>query len=159
VIYSCCSHSEHRASVKPFVPLQFLNSKHPVGLLGRVISPSQGRYLTQSQNKHRHPYLEWDSNPRSQRSRERSQFMPYSFVCLGVNNRFRFQHRSPDADGGHKTVSTEGAQHTEIPLPRDKEPLRFGSTCPNMRQHGIYVARQRNEHRLARQRCSIDTQL
>jgi hypothetical protein len=28
----------------------------------------------------------------------------------------------------HKTVSTERAQHTEIPLPRDKEPLRFGST-------------------------------
>jgi hypothetical protein len=29
----------------------------------------------------------------------------------------------------HKTVSTESAQHTEIPFPRDKEPLRFGSTC------------------------------
>jgi hypothetical protein len=28
----------------------------------------------------------------------------------------------------HKTVSTERAQHTEIPLPRDKEALRFGST-------------------------------
>jgi hypothetical protein len=28
----------------------------------------------------------------------------------------------------HKTVLTERAQHTEIPLPRDKEPLRFGST-------------------------------
>jgi hypothetical protein len=28
----------------------------------------------------------------------------------------------------HKTVSTERAQHTEIPLPWDKEPLRFGST-------------------------------
>jgi hypothetical protein len=28
----------------------------------------------------------------------------------------------------HKTVSTEGAQHTEIPLPRDKELLWFGST-------------------------------
>jgi hypothetical protein len=27
----------------------------------------------------------------------------------------------------HKTVSTERAQHTTIPLPRDKEPLRFGS--------------------------------
>jgi hypothetical protein len=32
--YSCYSHLEHRASVKS------------VGLLGRVISPSQGRYLT-----------------------------------------------------------------------------------------------------------------
>jgi hypothetical protein len=28
----------------------------------------------------------------------------------------------------HKTVSTERAQHTEIHLPRYKEPLRFGST-------------------------------
>jgi hypothetical protein len=28
----------------------------------------------------------------------------------------------------HKSVSTERAQHTEILLPRDKEPLRFGST-------------------------------
>jgi hypothetical protein len=28
----------------------------------------------------------------------------------------------------HKTVSTERAQNTEIPLQRDKVPLRFGST-------------------------------
>jgi hypothetical protein len=34
---------EHRASVKRFVSLQFLNPK--TGLLGRGISPSQGRYL------------------------------------------------------------------------------------------------------------------
>jgi hypothetical protein len=38
--------------VKRFVSLQFLNLGHSVGLLGRVISPSQGRYLTQTQNKH-----------------------------------------------------------------------------------------------------------
>jgi hypothetical protein len=33
---------------------------------------------TQTQNKriHRHPCLEWDSNPQSQRSSERRQFMP-----------------------------------------------------------------------------------
>jgi hypothetical protein len=37
-----------------------------VGYLGRVISPSQGRYLTQTQNK-RHPFFEWNSNSRSQR--------------------------------------------------------------------------------------------
>jgi hypothetical protein len=36
-----------------------------------------------------------------------------------------FVYRAPER---HKTVSTERAQHTEIPLPRDKEPLRFGST-------------------------------
>jgi hypothetical protein len=51
-----------------------------VGLLGRGISPSQGRYLDTEQHKHRinehsHPCLEWDSNPRSQCSSERRQFM------------------------------------------------------------------------------------
>jgi hypothetical protein len=66
----------HRASVKGFVSLQFFNLRHLVGLLARVISTSQGRYLTQTQNKHRHPWLEWDSNPRSQRSSERRQFIP-----------------------------------------------------------------------------------
>jgi hypothetical protein len=45
LVYSCCSHLEHRASVKRFVPLQFLNLRHSVGLLGWGISPSQGRYL------------------------------------------------------------------------------------------------------------------
>jgi hypothetical protein len=53
LVYSCCSHLERRPSVKRFVSLQFLNLKHSVGLLGRVISPSQGRYLTQTQNKHK----------------------------------------------------------------------------------------------------------
>jgi hypothetical protein len=57
---------EHRASVKGFVSLQFLNLRHSVGLLGRVISQSQGRYLTQTKNKHRYPCLEWDSNTRFQ---------------------------------------------------------------------------------------------
>jgi hypothetical protein len=60
---------EHRASVKRFVSLQFLNLRHSLGLLGRVISPSPGRYLTQTQNKHRHPCLEGDSNPRSKRAK------------------------------------------------------------------------------------------
>jgi hypothetical protein len=47
------------------------------GLLGRVISPSQGRYLNIGQHKHRkkcmhrHQCLQWNSNPRSQRSSER----------------------------------------------------------------------------------------
>jgi hypothetical protein len=31
---------------------------------------------THRTKSHRHPYLEWDSNPRSQRSSERRQFMP-----------------------------------------------------------------------------------
>jgi hypothetical protein len=51
LVYSCCSHLEHRASVKRFVSLEFLNLRHSVRLLGRVISPSQGRYLTQTQNE------------------------------------------------------------------------------------------------------------
>jgi hypothetical protein len=47
-----------------------------VGLLGREIRPSQGRCLHTEQHKrritvHRHQYLEWDSNPRSQCSSER----------------------------------------------------------------------------------------
>jgi hypothetical protein len=51
LVCSCCNHLEHRASVKRFVSLPFLNLRHSVGLPGRVISPSQGRYLTQTQNK------------------------------------------------------------------------------------------------------------
>jgi hypothetical protein len=51
-----------------------------VGLLGRGISPSQGLYLYREQRKHRinahkHPCLEWDSNPRSQRSRGLRRFI------------------------------------------------------------------------------------
>jgi hypothetical protein len=44
-IYSCCFHLEHRTSAKHFVSFQFLNFRQSVGLLGLVISPSQGRYL------------------------------------------------------------------------------------------------------------------
>ncbi|PNF21173.1 hypothetical protein B7P43_G05122 [Cryptotermes secundus] len=52
-----------------------------VGLLGRVISSSQGVYLNIGQHKHRlntythtkHRCLVWDSNPRSERGR---QFIP-----------------------------------------------------------------------------------
>jgi hypothetical protein len=51
-----------------------------VELLGRVIPSSQGRYLHTEQHKHRtnahrHPCLEWDLNPRSQRSSERRRSM------------------------------------------------------------------------------------
>jgi hypothetical protein len=49
-------------------PWQFFSS---VGPLGRAIVLTQGRCLT-----HRHPSLEWDSNPRSQCFRARSQFIP-----------------------------------------------------------------------------------
>jgi hypothetical protein len=52
-----------------------------VGLLGRVISSSQGSYLNTGQYKHRinthtkHPCLVWDSNPRSQLPSERRRYM------------------------------------------------------------------------------------
>jgi hypothetical protein len=61
-IYSCCSNLEHRASVKRFVSLQFLNLRHSLGLLGRVISPTEGRYLhrtTKTQNKRRQTSMTW----------------------------------------------------------------------------------------------------
>jgi hypothetical protein len=59
----------------------FLILRQSVRLLGREISPLQGRYLYTGQHKHRidadrHSCLEWDSNPRSQCSSERRQFMP-----------------------------------------------------------------------------------
>jgi hypothetical protein len=54
-----------------------------VGLLWWGINPSQGLYLNTEQHKlrintHRLPFLEWNWNPRSQRSRERRYFMPRS---------------------------------------------------------------------------------
>jgi hypothetical protein len=52
-----------------------------VVLLGRVNSPSQGRYLHTGQHKHRHPSLEWDWNPRSQRSSEHTPVL-YSIVTI-----------------------------------------------------------------------------
>jgi hypothetical protein len=59
------------------------NFSQKVGLLGWVISSSQGLYLNKRKHKHRinaythteHPSFTWDSNPRSQRSSERRQFM------------------------------------------------------------------------------------
>jgi hypothetical protein len=52
-----------------------------VGLLGRGISQSQGRYLHTGQHKnkinaHRHPCLEWDWNPRSQCLSRQRLFIP-----------------------------------------------------------------------------------
>jgi hypothetical protein len=65
--------------VGPWPLLQFLNLfSQSVGLLGRGISPPQGRYrTTQTQNKrtYRHPCLELDSKPRTQLSSDRKQFV------------------------------------------------------------------------------------
>jgi hypothetical protein len=57
-------------SMKLSVSLRFfLDLRQSVGLLGRVISSSQGLYLYTNTEKHtythKHPCCEWDSNPRS----------------------------------------------------------------------------------------------
>jgi hypothetical protein len=56
------------------------SSTQSVWLLGRGSSPSQGRYLHTEQHKHRinvqrYTPLVWESNPRSERSSKRRQFM------------------------------------------------------------------------------------
>jgi hypothetical protein len=55
--------------------LNFLIHTQSTGLLGRGISPSQGRYRHRI-NEQRHPCLEWESNPLSQRSSGPRRFMP-----------------------------------------------------------------------------------
>jgi hypothetical protein len=52
-IYSSCSYLEHRASVKRFVSLQFLNLYTVSRTPWTEISPMQGRYLHTEQHKHR----------------------------------------------------------------------------------------------------------
>jgi hypothetical protein len=61
----------------------FLDLRHSVGLLGRVISSSQGLHLHTNTEKRarththtKHPCPEWDSNPRSRFPSERRQYMP-----------------------------------------------------------------------------------
>jgi hypothetical protein len=59
----------------------FSSYTQSVGPLGRGISLSQGRYLQKEQHKHRinphrQPCLQWYSNPQSQCSSWRKQFMP-----------------------------------------------------------------------------------
>jgi hypothetical protein len=58
----------------------FLHLRQPVGLLGRVISSSQGMYLytntekrTHTHRNTKHPCPEWDSNPLSRLPSERRQ--------------------------------------------------------------------------------------
>jgi hypothetical protein len=53
---------EHRASVKRFVSFRFHNPKTALGILGRLISPSQRRYLhrtTQTQKKRGQTSMPW----------------------------------------------------------------------------------------------------
>jgi hypothetical protein len=74
------SYSPHRAPGLLFISVIIFFTQ-TVGRLGRVTRPSQVGYLYTGQHKHnkrihRHPCLVVDSNPRSQRSSERRQFMP-----------------------------------------------------------------------------------
>jgi hypothetical protein len=70
------------ASVKHLFHFSLLIFRQSVGLLGRGINPSQGRYLHTGQYKQRinihnkHPCPRRDSNSWSQRPSERRQFMP-----------------------------------------------------------------------------------
>jgi hypothetical protein len=80
-----------------FFFFSFLIYTQPVGLLGRWISPSQGRYFHTEQHKHRlnarkHPRLDWDSNPLSQCSSGRRWFMPYTARPLssGLEDNFEY---------------------------------------------------------------------
>jgi hypothetical protein len=72
-----------RPFVGPWPLLQFRNlfytdSRTPWTSDQPVARPLPTHRTTQTQNKriHSNPCLEWDSNPRSQRSSERRQFMP-----------------------------------------------------------------------------------
>jgi hypothetical protein len=75
-IHPCCSHFEHRASVKHLFHFSFLI------LVGRspwtrdqpVVRPLPTHKYRINADKHR--CLEWDSNPRSQGSSGRRHFMP-----------------------------------------------------------------------------------
>jgi hypothetical protein len=59
IYISCCSHLEHRASVKRFVSLQFLNPK----TVGRIPwtgdQPIARPLAIQTQNKHRQTSMPW----------------------------------------------------------------------------------------------------
>jgi hypothetical protein len=60
-LYSCCSHWEHRASVKRFVSLQFLNPRQSVGLLGRRSAHRKAAIYTgqHAQNKRTQISITW----------------------------------------------------------------------------------------------------
>jgi hypothetical protein len=80
--YSCLSIYGSTALVDHDSFFSFLIYTQSVGLPGRGISRSQGRYLhiqyKHKINAHRYPCLERNSNPRSQCSSVRRRFMPYT---------------------------------------------------------------------------------
>jgi hypothetical protein len=81
------------AAMKLSISLQLLDLGQPAGFLGRVISSSQGLYLSTNAEKCTHntdttpPCPEWDLNPRSRRPRERRQsaditLIKYNYVSF-----------------------------------------------------------------------------
>jgi hypothetical protein len=112
LVCSCCSHLKHRASVKRFVSLQFLNLRYSVGLLGRVFSSSQGCYLTQTQNKHR------------QTSMPRVGFEP-TIPAFERENTVHALDRAVTVNG-HLSRGTQKKIHTNPPLWR---PMSLPSNC------------------------------
>jgi hypothetical protein len=78
------------ASMKLSVSFQLLDLGQSVGLLGRVISSSQGLYLYTNTEKRKqntntkYPCPEWVSNPQSRRPRKRRQFMPQTALIARI---------------------------------------------------------------------------
>jgi hypothetical protein len=91
------------ALVGPWPPF-YTDGRTPWTVDQPVARPFPTHRTTQTQNKriHKHPYVEWDANPRSQRSSERRQFMPYTarplwsaqfVVRTGKSNQGRWETR------------------------------------------------------------------
>jgi hypothetical protein len=69
-----------------FYHFSFLILGQSVGLLGRGISPSYGRYLHEHRiNVDRYPCLERDSNPRSRRSSRRTHLLRCNCDRLSIH--------------------------------------------------------------------------
>jgi hypothetical protein len=65
-------------------------------LLGRVIIPSQGRYLHAGHHKHRinadrYPFLELDPNRGLLYSRGRKQFMPWTVRATSISRKYSWE--------------------------------------------------------------------
>jgi hypothetical protein len=100
-----------------------------VALLGRGISPSQGRYLHTGLHKHRiNACLEWDSNPGPPCLSGQSQFMPYTWRPLwsaGLPTTVVIYRRinCAETDGGRSCIICSGISgdlrfmHIWIPCP------------------------------------------
>jgi hypothetical protein len=100
-LYSCCSHLEHRASVKRFISLQFLNLTESVGPLWRVSTRRKASTYT-GQHKHiinadKHSCLEWDSNPRSQCSHGHYDRLSFEYQTqMRTNHCSNYQHHNAE---------------------------------------------------------------